>query len=42
MVDEGGHQMVQMEYPGLPAAELLEVVHHFYDDTICSKLPTEF
>jgi radical SAM superfamily enzyme YgiQ (UPF0313 family) len=32
MVDEGGHQMVQIEYPGLPAAEILEAVHHFYDE----------
>ena len=31
MVDDGGHQMVQIEYPGLPASELLEAVHHFYD-----------
>jgi hopanoid biosynthesis associated radical SAM protein HpnJ len=31
MVDDGGHQMVQIEYPGLPAAEILEAVHHFYD-----------
>ena len=32
MVDDGGHQMVQIEYPGLPAAEILESVHHFYDE----------
>src|SRR5258708_1851600 len=32
MVDDGGHQMVQIEYPGLPAAEILEAVHHFYDE----------
>src|SRR6201981_403721 len=32
MVDEGGHQMVQIEYPGLPAAEVLDAVHHFYDE----------
>jgi radical SAM superfamily enzyme YgiQ (UPF0313 family) len=31
MVDDGGHQMVQIEYPGLPASELMEAVHHFYD-----------
>src|SRR5208283_624975 len=31
MVDDLGHQMVQIEYPGLPAAEILEAVHHFYD-----------
>src|SRR5437660_2341349 len=27
LVDDGGHQMVQIEYPGLPAAEILEAVH---------------
>jgi radical SAM superfamily enzyme YgiQ (UPF0313 family) len=32
MVDEGGHQMVQIEYPDLPASELMEAVHHFYDE----------
>jgi hopanoid biosynthesis associated radical SAM protein HpnJ len=32
MVDEGGHQMVQIEYPGLPADEILEQVHRFYDE----------
>jgi len=32
MVDDGGHQMVQIEYPGLPATEILEAVHHFYDE----------
>jgi hopanoid biosynthesis associated radical SAM protein HpnJ len=32
MVDDAGHQMVQIEYPGLPAAEVLESVHHFYDE----------
>src|SRR5256884_4353565 len=32
MVDDGGHQMVQIEYPGLPAAEILEMVHKFYDE----------
>ena len=31
MVDDLGHQMVQIEYPGLPAAEILEAVHGFYD-----------
>src|SRR6266403_929435 len=32
MVDDGGHQMVQVEYPGLPAAEVMEAVHRFYDE----------
>jgi len=32
MVDDGGHQMVQIEYPGLPAEEVLDAVHHFYDE----------
>jgi hopanoid biosynthesis associated radical SAM protein HpnJ len=32
MVDDAGHQMVQIEYPGLPAAEVLESVHKFYDE----------
>ena len=32
MVDEAGHQMVQIEYPGLPAAEILDAVHRFYDE----------
>jgi len=32
MVDEGGHQLAQIQYPGLPADDLLEAVHHFYDD----------
>jgi hypothetical protein len=31
MVDDAGHQMVQIEYPGLPAAEILQSVHEFYD-----------
>ena len=31
MVDDMGHQMVQISYPGLPATEILEAVHHFYD-----------
>ncbi|MGB6629930.1 MAG: radical SAM protein, partial [Terriglobales bacterium] len=31
MVDDGGHQMVQIQYPDLPAAEILESVHNFYD-----------
>src|SRR5712692_6357286 len=32
MVDDAGHQMVQVEYPGLPAAEVMEAVHKFYDE----------
>jgi hopanoid biosynthesis associated radical SAM protein HpnJ len=32
MVDEGGHQLAHIEYPGLPAAEVLEQVHRFYDE----------
>ena len=31
MVDDAGHQMVQIEYPGLPASEILQSVHEFYD-----------
>lgn len=32
MVDEGGHQLAQIEYPGLPREEVLEAVHRFYDE----------
>src|SRR6266850_272531 len=32
MVDEGGHQMAQIQYPGLPADDLMEAVHRFYDE----------
>jgi radical SAM superfamily enzyme YgiQ (UPF0313 family) len=32
MVDEGGHQLAHIEYPGLPADEVLHSVHQFYDD----------
>jgi hopanoid biosynthesis associated radical SAM protein HpnJ len=32
MVDEGGHQMAQLEYPNLPADEVMEAVHRFYDE----------
>jgi len=32
MVDEGGHQLAHIQYPGLPAAEILEQVHRFYDE----------
>ncbi|MBO0910893.1 MAG: hopanoid biosynthesis associated radical SAM protein HpnJ [Acidobacteria bacterium] len=31
MVDEGGHQIAHIEYPGLTAEEILESVHRFYD-----------
>jgi hopanoid biosynthesis associated radical SAM protein HpnJ len=32
MVDEGGHQLVQIQYPELPADEIMEAVHRFYDE----------
>jgi len=32
MVDEGGHQMVHIQYPGLPADDVMEMVHRFYDE----------
>jgi len=32
MVDEGGHQLAHIEYPGLPADEILHSVHQFYDE----------
>jgi len=32
MVDEGGHQMVQIQYPELPAEYIMEMVHRFYDE----------
>jgi hopanoid biosynthesis associated radical SAM protein HpnJ len=32
MVDEGGHQLAHVQYPGLPAEEILGSVHHFYDE----------
>ncbi len=32
MVDEGGHQLAQIQYPGLPAEEILDAVHRFYDE----------
>ncbi|MEY2412203.1 MAG: hypothetical protein QOD84_809 [Acidobacteriaceae bacterium] len=32
MVDEGGHQLAHIQYPGLPADEILDAVHHFYDE----------
>src|SRR5580704_17244069 len=32
MVDEGGRQLAHIQYPGLPAAEILDSVHRFYDE----------
>ncbi len=32
MVDDGGHQLAHIEYPNLPAEEILDAVHRFYDD----------
>jgi radical SAM superfamily enzyme YgiQ (UPF0313 family) len=32
MMDEGGHQMAHIEYPGLPTDYVLEMVHRFYDE----------
>jgi hopanoid biosynthesis associated radical SAM protein HpnJ len=32
MVDEGGHQLAHVQYPGLPAEEILHSVHQFYDE----------
>ena len=32
MVDEGGHQLAQIQYPGLPREEALDAVHRFYDE----------
>jgi len=32
MVDEGGHQLAHIQYPGLPADDILEMVHRFYDE----------
>jgi len=32
MVDDGGHQLVHIEYPDLPADEILDAVHRFYDE----------
>jgi hopanoid biosynthesis associated radical SAM protein HpnJ len=32
MVDEGGHQLAHIQYPGLPADVILEAVHRFYDE----------
>jgi hopanoid biosynthesis associated radical SAM protein HpnJ len=32
MVDEGGHQLAHIQYPDLPAEEVMGAVHHFYDE----------
>jgi radical SAM superfamily enzyme YgiQ (UPF0313 family) len=32
MVDEGGHQLAHIEYPGLPREYVMEMVHKFYDE----------
>ena len=32
MVDEGGHQLAHIEYPGLSSEEILASVHRFYDE----------
>jgi radical SAM superfamily enzyme YgiQ (UPF0313 family) len=32
MVDEGGHQLAQIQYPDLPADEIMGAVHRFYDE----------
>jgi len=32
MVDTGGHQVAHIEYPGLPADYVMEMVHRFYDE----------
>jgi hypothetical protein len=32
MVDEGGHQLAHIEYPNLPAEEVMDAVHRFYDE----------
>jgi hopanoid biosynthesis associated radical SAM protein HpnJ len=32
MVDDAGHQLAQIEYPGLPRDYVLESVHRFYDE----------
>jgi len=32
MVDEGGHQLAHIQYPGLPADVTLSEVHRFYDE----------
>ena len=32
MVDDGGHQLAHLEYPSIAREEVLEAVHHFYDE----------
>jgi hypothetical protein len=32
MVDDGGHQLAHIQYPGLPADEIMSAVHRFYDE----------
>ncbi len=32
MVDLGGHQVAHVQYPGLPADYVMEMVHKFYDE----------
>jgi hypothetical protein len=32
MVDEGGHQLAHVQYPGMPADKILASVHRFYDE----------
>jgi hypothetical protein len=32
MVDEGGHQLAHIQYPGLSADDILSAVHRFYDE----------
>ncbi len=32
MVDSGGQQLAHIEYPGLPADEIMDAVHRFYDE----------
>jgi radical SAM superfamily enzyme YgiQ (UPF0313 family) len=32
MVDDGGHQLAHIQYPGLPADDILDAVHRFYDE----------
>jgi len=32
MVDDGGHQLAHIEYPDLPAEEILDAVNRFYDE----------
>jgi hopanoid biosynthesis associated radical SAM protein HpnJ len=32
MVDEGGHQLAHIQYPGLSTDEILSAVHRFYDE----------